>query len=306
MVTGPDGLPASAIVTLSSQAADRQPINSFGVVGSTAASGQFTLSGVAPGTYTIRATGRGPQAGFLGAATVEVSGTDRTGIQLTLRPPLTLSGRIAFDGTAAPPALAGNRVPLRGLGGGASGIAAPSVSPSDANGTFQIARVTPGRYVLGGPLFFGATDASVTWTLKSVVVDGRDVTDLPFDIDGEAPPREIVVTYGDGWQEIQGRLQHASGAPAPGFVVVAFPADRAYWIAGSRRIVTAASGTGGEFTLGGPGPLTLPPGDYLVAVVPDLERDEQFDRAFLSALAPAAVRVSLQPGERKQQDLRIK
>jgi hypothetical protein len=301
-VSGPDGQPATATVTLSSYAPDRQPLNTFGFFGSAAAGGRFVLSGIAPGTYTIRATSRD---GYLASETIEVTGADRSGIQLTLRPPLTLTGRIAFEGAAVPPALDGHRVPIRALGAGSSG-STPSMSVTDTSGAFRIARLMPGRYLIGGPVFFGASDASVTWALTSVTVDGGDVTDLPFEITADAPPGEIVVTYGDRWQEIRGHLLQASGAPAAGYVVVAFPDERAYWIDGSRRIVIATSGAGGEFTLGGPGPLTLPPGAYLLAVVPDLERGEQFDRAFLSALVPAAVRVTLQPGERKAQDLRIK
>jgi hypothetical protein len=58
--------------------------------------------------------------------------------------------------------------------------------------------------------------------------------------------------------------------------------------------------------LSGAGPTTLPPGKYLLAAVTDIDRDEQFDPAFLGALVPAAVPVTLQPGEKRVQDLVIK
>jgi hypothetical protein len=88
--------------------------------------------------------------------------------------------------------------------------------------------------------------------------------------------------------------------------MVAFPADGAYWLSGSRRILTARPGVDGRYTMAGPGPLTLPPGDYLLAAVTDLDKDEQFDPAFLTSLMPLAVPVKLGPGERKVQDLVIK
>jgi hypothetical protein len=187
-----------------------------------------------------------------------------------------------------------------------AGGAAPQVGATDARGVFAVTRLFPGRYVLGGPLFFGATSDSLTWALQSVTVDGRDMTDLPLDISAETLPKDVVVTYGDRWQELSGRLQHASGMAAIDYTIVVFPADKAYWIAGSRRILTTRPGTDGRFRTGGPGPLTLPPGDYLVAAVTDIDRDEQFDPAFLAALVPGAVPVTLGPGERKVQDLSIK
>jgi hypothetical protein len=141
--------------------------------------------------------------------------------------------------------------------------------------------VLPGRYLIGGPLSFGASLDSVTWTLQSVVADGKDFTDLPLDIVDTAP-KEIVVTYGDRSQELSGRLLTPSGSNASDFVVVAFPANKAYWVAGSRRIVTARPGTNGEFVLSAPGLATLPAGDYLIAAVTDIDRNEQYDPAFLA------------------------
>ena len=304
-VLAPDGQPvAQPMVRLLSASSNSRPLGAFAMMSSAAPAGRFTISGVVPGTHLVVATGRGPLADHVASEVIEVAGEDRSDIELTLRPPVTLTARLVFDGTGAPP-LAGHRLPLRSLSPGSSAVG-PIVTPTKDDGVFTITRVTPGSYVIGGPMFFGATTASVTWALTSVVVDGKDVTDLPFDIAVDAPPPDIVVTYGDQWQEISGRLQQRSGAPAPGYVVIAFPAEPAYWMSGSRRIVTARSGTTGQFTLGGPGPSTLPPGDYLLAVVPDLDRDEPFERAFLSTLVSSAVPVTLQPGERKVQNLGIR
>ena len=164
-------------------------------------------------------------------------------------------------------------------------------------GGFSITNVFPGRYVIGGPLSFGPTTDTMTWALQSVIVDGRDVTDLPIDITAETLPKDVVVTFSDRVQELSGRLTRSTGAPAPEYAIVVFPEDKAYWITGSRRIVTTRPGTDGRFVLSGVGPTTLPPGKYLLAAVTDIDRDEQFDPAFLSALIPAAVPITLQPGE---------
>ena len=138
------------------------------------------------------------------------------------------------------------------------------------------------------------------------MVDGRDVTDLPIDINADTLPKDLVITFSDRYQELSGRITRATGAPASEYTIVVFPEDKAYWISGSRRIVTARPGTDGRFVMSGAGPTTLPAGKYLLAAVTDIDRDEQFDPAFLAALVPASVPITLQPGDKKVQDLVIK
>lgn len=266
--------------------------------------GRFGVSGLLPGTHIFMVTGTGPQAGQYAHAAIEVMGGDTVNVQLTMRPAMAFAGRLVFEGAAPPPSPAGRRIPLRTLAAG-PGSLTPQMSTTDQAGTFNVTNVIPGRYALGGPLAFGPTSDTLTWSLQSVVVDGRDVTDLPIEISDTAP-KDVVVTYTDRFQELSGRLQSQSGAPASDYTMVVFPEDRAYWIHGSRRIVTTRPGTDGRFTLSGRGPTTLPPGRYLLAAVTDISREEQFDPAFLGQLIPAAIRIALAPGERKTQDVAIR
>ena len=266
------------------------------------ADGNFGLAGVVPGSYFVLARGSGPTTGQSAAATVDVAGDDVARLSLTLRPAMTLNGRVAFAGSSAP-ALGGRRVPVQTLTRNTINV---SPAPTDANGVFSIATIPPGRYVIGGPIYFGASSTdSVTWTLESVVADGRDITDLPLEII-DSVPKEVVVTYGDRWQELSGRLVTPSGAAASDFTVIAFPANKNYWLPDSRRIVTTRPGTNGEFLLSGPGLATLPAGDYLLAAVTDIDRNEQYDPAFLATLVPAAVPIKLTPGARVVQNLMIR
>src|SRR5262249_17989612 len=133
----------------------------------------------------------------------------------------------------------------------------------NAGGSFTATSLLPGKYVLGGSVFFGADAASVTWTIQSVTIDGRDVTDLPFEVRAAAPPKDVLVTFTDRWQEVSGRLVDADGASAPGYTVLMFPGDKSYWMTNTRRIVTTRPDTSGQFRMGGPGPFAIPPGDYL-------------------------------------------
>ena len=265
------------------------------------ADGNFGLAGVVPGSYFVLARGSGPTTGQSAAATVEVAGDDVARLTLTLRPAMTLNGRVAFAGSSAP-ALGGRRVPVQTLTRNTINV---SPGPTDANGLFSIATIPPGRYVIGGPIYFGASPDSVTWTLQSVVADGRDITDLPLEI-VDSVPKDLIVTYSDRWQELSGRLVTPSGAAASDFTVIAFPASKDYWLPSSRRVVTTRPGTNGEFVLSGPGLATLPPGDYLLAAVTDIDRNEQYDPAFLATLVPAAVPIKLTPGGKTIQNLMIR
>jgi hypothetical protein len=263
--------------------------------------GRFQIPNAQPGSYVLMAN---RNTGEFARGTLEVAGADILGVQLVLRPAMTMTGQLAFD-SAASPAIGGRRIPLRALTTSAASAGGATVSPTDQSGTFTVSNLVPGRYVLGGPLSFGPSTDTMTWTLQAAVADGRDVTDLPLEI-ADTAPKNIVVTYTDKWQELSGRLQSQSGAPVSDYTILVFPEDKAYWFQGTRRIVTARPGTDGRFTLSGKGLTTLPPGKYLLAAVTDIGRDEQFDPAFLSQIVSAAVPLTLGVGEKKVQDLAIK
>ena len=271
------------------------------------ADGRFSFSN-APGRYSLIATGTGPQQGQFASAMVDIAGADIFGLQLLMRPTMTLNGQLMFEGRATAPSPAGRRIPFRQFGSGApqGGLGGPVISAASPTGAFTLTGLTPGRYQIGGPLGFGPTADTMTWALKSVLVDGADITDRILEVSGDTPPKNVVVTYTDQFQELSGKLQSQSGAPATDYTILVFPEDKAYWIQGSRRIVTTRPGTDGKFTLSGAGPTTLPPGRYLIAAVTDLGRDEQFDPAFLGQVVPAAIPITLGPGEKKVQDIAIK
>src|SRR6185436_718387 len=95
-------------------------------------------------------------------------------------------------------------------------------------------------------------------------------------------------------------LTTPANAVAPGYFIAAFPADRSLWRWQSRRIASARTGTDGRWIL-----KDLPPGDYLIAALIDLDPDDLLDPSVLDTLAPSAVKVSLADGEQKTQDMRI-
>jgi hypothetical protein len=84
------------------------------------------------------------------------------------------------------------------------------------------------------------------------------------------------------------------------YAVIAASADPRFWTPGSRRIGMARPGPNGQYVL-----RNLPPGDYLLAAIADLEPGGQYDPEFLKTLPGASVRVSLSEGAKLVQDLRL-
>jgi hypothetical protein len=309
-VVGTDGqLPPRLAVTMASKGSS---VIQSTMSAPTQPDGRFQFANVLPGTYLLRANGGGPVAvpgappqsvQQLAVATVDVNGADVMGIQLVMRPGATLPGRVVFRGSAAQTAPAGWRLPVRTFGPTTTTV--PTALPVNEAGAFSLTNLFPGTYLIGGQPALGPTTDAMTWSLESVVIDGRDVTDLPVEI-ADVPPQSLVVTFTDRYQELSGRITNASGAPQSQYAIVVFPEDKMYWISGSRRILTTRPGTDGKFMLSGAGPSNLPPGRYLLAAVTDIDRDEQYDPAFLAGIVPAAVPVTLAPGEKKVQDLIVR
>ena len=262
--------------------------------------GRFSMANQTPGHYVFVARAQNAY----GVATVDLQGADTTAA-IVMQPPVTLTGRVTATLGTTPPSLAGLRFRFTPLSNVLSGAAAPALSPTTAAGEFRITNVVSTRYVVAGAPFFGASDASVTWGLDTVLVDGVDVTDRAIDIRMDALPKEIVLTLTDAWQDISGRVTNSQGAGVSDYTMMAFPVDEAYWLYESRRIVMAQPDADGQYRLGGPGPALLPAGDYYLAAVTDVSKDEQYDPAFLRSLVPAALRLTLGRAARMIQDVRV-
>ena len=302
------------------------------------ADGTFTLTGVTPGQYVINvraamrdaAGGRGqgsgdsallavarlmggaPGAASLWAATdLSVNGVDIPDVVLRLQPGMTVSGKIVFDGSTAPPAdVTKTRVSLTPPPTGSSQIElvasmmlGGTQATVSADGTFVVKGVAPSRYrvtVTGQGIFMGQQLPGSTWTLKSAMFNGRDVSDLPFEVRPSEDAAGMVVTFTDRPTEISGSLVDRAGRPAPGFPIVVFSTDRAYWTVGSRRIQQVRPSSDGKYKLSG-----LPAGEYYVCAVTDLDQGQLYDPSALDALAAGSFKITLADGEKKVQDLKL-
>ena len=166
----------------------------------------------------------------------------------------------------------------------------------DASGRFTIIGVPPGRYSLRGT----AAAGTGTWILKSSVAGGRDTLDFPLEIGPNINVTDAVLTFADRSTELTGLLQDAQGAVTSDYSIIIFPTDSQYWVPQSRRIQSVRPGTDGRYTV-----RNLPPGEYAIAAVTDVEPGEWFDPDFLKDLITASMRISLADGDRKTQDIRL-
>lgn len=211
-------------------------------------------------------------------------------VSLSLRPALSVSGTVLFD-MARPPALqAGQRqVQLVPLAGPQNQVAPGMQAALRADGGFTINGVLPGRYFLRVP-----------WTMRSATVAGQDVLELPFEISGDRNVTGVEITVTDRTTEVVGTLTDAAGNPLGNQLVAIAPTNQQQWIPGSRRIVTATTGPYGRFTL------RVPPGDYVVGPIGDVESGSQYDPQVLGLLMATGSRVTVTEGDSAQRDFRIR
>ncbi len=269
--------------------------------------------------------GRGQIVQVLWAsADVAVNGQNITDLVLALQPGMTVSGHVSFEGSILPvPAdLTQMRVNLSPRGqqpGMDVGIPPAQV---DASGRFTITGVGPGKYSLnaniagggrggqggaGAPApAAGATggrggtgQAAPQWIIKSAVTGGGDALDFGLVVE---PNQDVAatLTFVDRTQEISGSIQDPTGKPTADFTIILFAADKRFWVPQARRIRSSRPGTDGKFSF-----TNIPPGDYKLTAVTDVEPGEWFNPEFLSQLVGSSVPVTLAEGERKTQDIRV-
>ena len=273
------------------------------------ADGFFFFAGVPPGPYALVAQAQTPASRTTPAtgpprpthwarADIMLDGQDLAGVSLTLQPGMIVAGRIELLGNSAPPPelsrIRINLLPVQSPG--EVSLGQTQIQP-DASGSFSIAGVTPGRYRLMANIPSARPD-TVVWQLKSSVINGRDTLDVPVDL--REGTDSAVITFTDQVTELNGMVQDAGGQPAPEYTLVVFARDKTNWTAQSRRIRTTRPAADGKYVMPG-----LPPGEYLMTAVTDLEPGEQFDPAFLEQLSRAAIALTIGDGEKKTQDLRL-
>lgn len=277
--------------------------------------GRFRIPAIGPGDYTLAARATPPgvvRSGPFGGPALwsemklSVSGGDVSGLSLGLEPGPALTGRVAFsEATLTPPAdLTKWRVSLatpasltrRGPTMGSEFNPAPPIA-LNADGTFEIAGIPPGAFLfqLTGP---GVGPGG--WWTRSMITGDRDLLDRLIEVRPGSPSMNVVLSMSDRHTELSGTLRTPTGQSEADVFVIAFSTDRTMWGQGARRVRAVRPGADGHFSMA-----DLPPGDYLLGVVTDVDPEDWQNPALLDQLVPTSVKVTIGEGEKKVQDLQL-
>jgi uncharacterized protein (DUF2141 family) len=330
-LSGPDGSVANmGLKLIPADARDFSSENGYETATTaTDAMGQFTFLGVPPGQYVVRAQKiprpqeflpppPPPPGGGLAVravtpglnqpptvteptlwaeAAVSIADTDVANLMVPFRYGVRLTGRVEFEGEAARPTpdrMTQITLSLNPSDGRNQGAFQPTRMRAD--GQFTSMQYVPGKYVAT------ASSPGPNWVLKSITANGRDITWMPLNLES-SDIGGVVVTYTDKPTQLTGSVQSASGAPETQGLVVIFPMNYQQWLDNgmpSRVMRMARTSKPGTYQVS-----ALPPGDYLIAAIPDELQNDWQDPLLLPAVVRVASRLSIGEGEKKTLDLRI-
>jgi hypothetical protein len=259
--------------------------------------GSFTISNVTPGNYTLivnTAMGMGgPDIPESGSTRLTVGNEDISGINLVTGKGAAVRGSIvAAPGSAGTLSLTGVMVmpqaarPMMFMPGGAP-------AKVEQDGSFRI-------HVQGERLF-RVNGLPPTWMLKSVMLNGEDITDRPIEFKGNEEISGLQILVTDRVPEVIGKVTTARGEPTRDYTVVIFPEDSKKWGFPSRYVRSGRADQDGLYKI-----RALPPDEpYLAVAVDYLEEGEGGDPEFLGQMRDRATRLSIGDGETKALDLKI-
>ena len=265
--------------------------------------GSWTIAGVMPGEYRLVAQmlrGSLEEVAYGGGVgtfpeTVQVpltvSGEDMTGIALVTAKASTLRGTVKWEGGTAPAGTSSLGSVLAFEPDG-MGLAMSAGTIRD-DGTFEIRSVVGKRQLRAGGFPRG-------WYLKSVMLNGQDITDTVIDVPPAQELTGVEINLTQRAAEINGSVQSSKGAAVSDYVLVVFPPEPDRWGWQSRFVQVARPDQAGRFTVQG-----LPEGTYLAAALEYMEPGEEGNPDFLEKLKPLATRVSVADGEKKTLALKI-
>jgi hypothetical protein len=284
--------------------------------------GQFTLSGVAPGEYSLQVQSlaglmnaaseamtvfaissdrsastpqSSPQEREFAVATVNVVGEDITGMIVAGTRGAKASGKITFTGGSAPEGVSTMRL-MAGPTDDNTGPAVAAFGNSSVkdDGTFTLDGLVGGRMfrVLNGPK---------GWFLKRVTINGEDITDKGMEFKPGEDVSEIAIEMTNKTTGLTGAVNDDKGQALKDYTVVVFAEDQQKWtLPGNRWIASSRPDQEGHFKFN-----NLPPGAYFAIAVEYVAQGEWSDPEWLTRASKKATRFSLDEGGTKTLDLKL-
>jgi hypothetical protein len=252
----------------------------------------------APPTMSARGAG-GPAQNLLWAdEPITVGDEGLRDVIVSLNPAVHIRGRFQFAG--APPPPGPETLPRATMVFEPIDRMLPAGAPlvrALADATIQTTSAVPGKYV---PTQAGSIPGFPT--MKSVVVAGADVTDLPIDVP-ERGLDEVVITFSDTpMATIAVKVSAPPNQPVTDAFLLVFPADQKYWqspTAARRRFRTVAVSSKGAALAA-----DLPAGEYFVIAVTGQDSIEWQESSRLDALSRRAQRVTVNDGDKRTLEVR--
>jgi hypothetical protein len=291
--------------------------------------GRFAFMAVPPGRYRIIARlieGRSPPSSSIPKSSTAVSTANTTndadmlyattevqilgddfdvGLLYPL-PASAVSGRIRFESIelVAPKGVPQIRIQLTPTTGNSpavvsgTGFSTLRETRVQPDGTFSVKGIAPGKYAFR--VILPQDVRGNGWRVREAVVDGRDLLDVNPEFQPGSSLHQVVVTLSDRYAVLAGTLE-ASAAQTPShYTIVVFSTDIRMWDATSRRTQLVRPGDDGHFSSE-----ELPPGEYFVCAVTEIDTDFLQSSEFFERLISVAVRIQIAEGERKTVHLRV-
>jgi Carboxypeptidase regulatory-like domain len=279
----------------------------------TARDGTFVFNGLPPGDYTLQVrkvetitstdggntmvfrtsmAGGGSGEQESGSLPVTLAGEDVSNLMITTARPISATGRIVFEG-GTPPSLSSVRITSMpaDMEGPVMGVGAPPSVKDD--GTFEL-KALPGQRMI-------RAFAGPGWTLKSVKVNGADVTDTGVEFKAGEALSGLEIELTSTVTAITGGVTAGNGSPLKDYTVVVFSESPDLWRLPMTRWVTGTRpDQDGRFKV-----QNLPAGRYYVAAVDYIPQGEWADPDLLERLKSQAKRMTLTEGSAESLDLKL-
>ena len=274
--------------------------------------GTFTFFNVGPGDYVVQAVRFPPPPNLqldrpvladfresieFAAQYVTVGAHDAEPVTLRTARGTVLEATLIVD--SADPSQSPDRMqidahPIEGdVTYGSFSLRASGVPVTGGNRNLRLTLIGPWRFVVSG-----MPDG---WYLKSLTINGSEMTDQVIDlgVGGGILSGEVVISPKGG--SIAGRITTERRAVRDGAAIVVFPEDREKWFERSRFVKVVRASQDGSFRAS-----SLPPGDYYVAAtIVTGESVEATTPEVLERLEPRAARVILDEGEERRVEIQL-
>jgi protocatechuate 3,4-dioxygenase beta subunit len=274
--------------------------------------GSFTLNNVPPGDYSLQARSvqvltstqgdnlmvfravsmSGGESEF-GSTPLTIAGEDLSNVLLTTSRGGTATGTVVFDGPK-PPSITSIRVmsmpadadgPM--LGGGGSGVL-------KEDGSFELKGLMGTRLVR-------VANPPPGWTVKSVKLNGADITDTGADFKIGETTAGLEIELTNKSTAVNGSVTASDGSLLKDYTVVIFSESPEHWRLPMTRWVTGTRpDQEGRFKV-----QNLPAGHYLAVAVDYVPQGEWGDPELLDRLKSKGKRFSLSEGATETLDLKL-